>query len=233
VQRDQAHTVAGVGVGVALGERSGDARHLFLGGGAADSRTQPADRDILVAVAARGERQRRPQIELAAVVPDDRVLEAGGQHADDRVRLAVEDDGPAEHVGVGLEASLPEGVADDGDPVDTFALFLCGEGPAEGRAHAQDLEQTHRRHAATQSLRGLAAGEHIRAARQGDHAVEAAARFSPVLEVGGCDRYVRRPRVGVPDGDEPVGLGVGERPQEDGPQDAEDGCVGTDAKRQD
>src|SRR4029077_2087456 len=85
--------------------------------------------------------------------------DAPGHAADNRVRLAVERDAPADDGAIAAEAALPQAVAQDRDMLVADLVFLLGEGAAGQRRHAQDREEVGRDARPVQALRLALAGE--------------------------------------------------------------------------
>ena len=176
-------------------------------------------------------RKRHPEVDVAR-----RERKPGRHHADHRPLASVEPNGATDRVAVAGEEPQPEAVADHDDAITTRLVFARREPAAQGRAHAQHGEHVRRRDEGADPLRltlVLAATRRevvatgVVRGHRGEHAVL-------VAQVG-----VVRPRVQVflearaavvhPDLDEPVGLGVGERTEDDGVHDAEDRGRGPDA----
>jgi hypothetical protein len=117
-----------------------DGRHLLLRVLQGDRGPQPSDRAQVPGSAA---------LAAEALVvfhgrPDLGALgerEAGGRHPDDRVRLAVELHGLADGRGIAREPGAPELVAEDGDLGVPGLVFARREAAAEGRLHAQAVEE--------------------------------------------------------------------------------------------
>jgi hypothetical protein len=68
------------------------------------------------------------------------MTEARLRHADHRVHVHVDAQGPADHVRVGPEAAAPQAVADHDDRRDPRAVVLRTEQATELGAGAQDAE---------------------------------------------------------------------------------------------
>src|SRR5262249_36838412 len=89
-----------------------------------------------------------------------------GQHADDRVRSAVERQELAEYRRIAVEALLPHRRADEHDVLASRPVFARGEVPAEPRFETECRQQRHRR-LQTDELLGIApAGQCERIARR-------------------------------------------------------------------
>jgi hypothetical protein len=136
-----------------------------------------------------------------------------------------------QHVVAAGEPSLPRAVAEEDDPR-KCSLILAREGPAERGPDADRLEeaghQLERRH----ELGLFAAGDRRAACCKRGHPREALVERPPVLDIriGRDVLHVTRPRVGRPDEDEPIRVGVGQRPQQHGAEQAEDRGIRADAE---
>src|SRR5258708_27002541 len=120
-------------------ETVGEHGHLRLWVFERSAVLQASDEGERPAVAAgrlfRVERDRRP--DLRAV----REAEARRRHADDLVRLAVDDDGASDDRRVTVEAALPEAIADDDDMMTAERLVLAQEAAAQPGADAERVEE--------------------------------------------------------------------------------------------
>ena len=65
---------------------------------------------------------------------------AGGQHADHAMRLAVEQQVPAEDARIGAEILLPCGVAQDDDAIGAGLILFRPEGPPDDRLQPEHRE---------------------------------------------------------------------------------------------
>src|SRR5205085_9346185 len=111
-------------------------------------------------------------------------LEARGHHADDRVRLAVEDERAADDARVAAEASLPELVREHGDQSSALRVVLCRQ-----RAPALDVDAEQREEARSgersDDAFGLARACEVYALRdEGRELLERMARRAVVPQVG-------------------------------------------------
>src|SRR6185436_2724538 len=68
-------------------------------------------------------------------------LESLRHHADDYVRLAVEQHGAADDAGFPAETALPEAVADDGNRRSAGTVLALHERPSERRRRAEHVEE--------------------------------------------------------------------------------------------
>ena len=100
---------------------------------------QPSDHREVAAVARgrllRIERERRPDLRAVGK------REARRRHADDLVRLAVDDDAASDDRRVAVEAPLPNAVADDDDVMAAERLVVAHEAAAERGADAERVEE--------------------------------------------------------------------------------------------
>ena len=68
-------------------------------------------------------------------------LKPCGRHADDRHRMAIDDERAIDHRGIAAETALPEPVAEDCDRMrPRRAVVGIVEHAPEGRTHAEDVE---------------------------------------------------------------------------------------------
>ena len=165
-----------------------------------------------------------------------RKLERRGQDADYRVWRTVERHRFAENRRVSAEVAAPECVGEDDDVAAASSVFFGQEAAAERRANAKDVEKIGRRADAVNLLRLGSSGQ-VGACAFGDRdAFEGMDSLLPDLEVRqiGRERRIELLHLGnvLPDQVEAAGLLVGKRAEQDPVDDAEDGGVCTDAKRQ-
>jgi hypothetical protein len=225
-----------VAVGIGLAQPAADGVEIRGGLPRSDSRAQPADDlqeprltgDRQPVVVGAAQRQRHP--ELVALC---REVEAGGHHADDGVGAPVGDHRAPEHRRVAGESALPERVAQHHHGVAAGLVLVAAERAAEERADGESLEEAVGHELADHQLRVVAgqreAGAHVRAHRQ-----EGARPRLPVEEV-----QRRRPCaadvaavVMLVEHQQAVRIGVRQRAQEHGVDDAEHPGVGADPQRQ-
>jgi hypothetical protein len=160
--------------------------------------------------------------------------EAGGHHPDDRPRHPVDPQGPPEDLAVAAEAALPEFVAEDRHRLGAGELLRLGEAPSEDRRHPQERQHRGGDRGRVQPLGSLAAGQVDGPAVVDPQVLEDPVR-PPVEEIGGVgvlELGNAEPRGGVPHPHQPLRVGVGQRPQQDAVDDAEDRGVGADAEGQ-
>ena len=216
-----------------LFEVDGDALHVGAGLLDGDARLQARDAvqpwviaAILPAGVFRRLADRRPQLDAA------RELEVGRHDADHREAAVVERHLLIEDAGVAAEAPLPERVAEHGDRLRARLVFVIGEEAAPQGIDAQRLEQLSRHHAAGQPL-GLARARQVVALAAVDADVlEDLVLRPPVLVVRVSDGHLINLRARLPQVDEPLGFGVGQRLEQHRIDDAEDGRRRADAERQ-
>src|SRR5436190_1976643 len=147
-----------------------------------------------------------------------------GHDADDRPRLSIENDLPAEDVAVAAETALPQTLAQHANIRAAWLLIGWLQSPAEYRIHREYLKQTRRRHRHAQSLRRVAFAQIPLPAARSGHRHENVVLFLPIEKVGG--RYCIACCAGCADrlldGDDAIGVGIGQRPQKNTVDDAED-----------
>jgi hypothetical protein len=129
-----------------------------------------------------------------------------------RTALAVEADRESHEDGVGTERGAPEAVRDDHDPLGPFVVLLREEGPATDRSHVEDGEELDGDGLAKEGLRGALAAQVPLHGVPGRERLEGG--DAVVDEVRRRHRTARR-ALGLPERDQPLRLGTGERPQED------------------
>jgi len=125
-------------------------------------------------------------------------------------------------------------VSDQDDRLRPLAFLLRAEVPAEDRLDSDHAEKRRRDVRSIQTLRLRPFAQVERPAVHGRHSLEGPVLRAPVDEVGSGGGKPGKPLRGVDRDDhhQAIGIGEGERAQEDGVDDAEDGGVGTDAQRQ-
>ena len=77
-------------------------------------------------------------------LPAMRKGETGGHHADDAVRICVEQQLLAEHVGIGAELQLPQSVADHSDLSGPGPVVIGADGAADFRRDSEGLKKLRR-----------------------------------------------------------------------------------------
>ena len=153
-------------------------------------------------------------------------------HADHGVRLAVERDRLPDDARVGGEATTPESLAEQHDRRSAGLVLRRRERPSEKRLHSEDRKVTRRYTSADQTFRLRLAGEREHLDQPGRDLLERPRARAHVEEVRIRNGVLARFRRRAVNGNQAVGLGVGERIQQCGVDDAEDRRVGADPKRQ-
>jgi len=154
------------------------------------------------------------------------------QDANDCIRLLVELDRPIDDRGVGAELRHPEHMTEHHHLVPAELVFAGEKRAAEGCLDAEDLEIVGR-DTPTSKLYWLgAAGKRHRPARLGGHEVEDGVVLLPVEEIQRRDAVALSPRGLLEHPDDPIGVRIGERFQQDAIDETEDGRVGADPNRQ-
>ena len=161
--------------------------------------------------------------------PVDRSTEAGTQHADNRVLLAV-DDHRAPHRGhVRAEPRPPQPVRDDrrGQPG-------IGQSPAHQQRVAEDLEERPGDGPAVERLVPRVAVQRGESALTQGQRLERTRPLGPVTQVEPREPEDRapRPRVAHMNDDDGVRIRIRERPHQHAVHDAEDGGIDADPERQ-
>ena len=157
--------------------------------------------------------------------------EGFSEDTDDGVGLVAERDAGADDVGVAAELALPESVADDHDVAAVGGVFLRCEGAAEHDGRAEEAEVGFGDVDAVDLL-GNGAGEVEAGTAEvvGGDILKDAGLGSPGVEVDRRGRGAVAFRKGVHELDHAVRFGIGERLEQDGVDDGEDGGVGSDAE---
>jgi hypothetical protein len=153
--RQERHANAAVGIGIRLGEPLGERLHFRAALFEGDARFEtskghehacPAVAKAVAKIGIAGSGQFSehgswgPQIECQAGHGTAELL---GRYADDGEGITVHVDGGAHDSGIGVEARLPQRVADDDDRVAAWSVipFAAGEEAAERRLDAQHIEE--------------------------------------------------------------------------------------------
>ena len=168
--------------------------------------------------------------------PDARVLgivEGSRHDAEDRVRHAVDLDPAADDRRVACQLALPDALADDDQRLCGAAVGRGRERPAHERRHREDVEVVGRdargRHALRLASRHR---DRRRIAPVTGHRRQRLALPIDVEEVGRREAAVRIRAAAARQPDDRPAVGVGQRPQQNAVDDAEDGRVGADAERE-
>jgi hypothetical protein len=168
---------------------------------------------------------------------DDRLPEAlegtieaaGRQDPDDLVRLAVEHDVVIQDRPVAAETCLPCGMAEDDDVAGAWLIFVGKERTPERSLHAENIEIIGRHEHACESYRIAVRGERDVQTSRGRKRFERRAEPLPVHEIERADPVAGRRRRRFPHADNPFRVGIGQRLQKHGVDQAEHGGVGADA----
>ena len=161
-----------------------------------------------------------------------RVLGDRRQHPDHRVGPVVHLEDLPDDVRVGAEALLPVGVAEDEDRLGPEVVVGVAERPAVQRLHAEHVEEVRRHHPGQHAVRLAPVQQRERHAVVLDEAVHGRELLPVVAYL--LDREGDVGRAGplrlLPGEHQLVPVGVGQRPQQDPVDEAEDGGVGADAE---
>jgi hypothetical protein len=180
--------------------------------------TQARDRPVVVRRPARipaAEIGRHPELDFR------RKVESGRQHADHREARAVDLQVNLREIARRSEVLTPVSVADEHSGRGALGPVLGHETATDDRPHAEHLEKVGRHPSDDRARRRRCS----RYRRDGSavlrNRLEAAVLVAEVVEVG--IRQGRRPalRRDLEDGDDPIGIGVRQRPQQHAVDDAE------------
>ena len=183
------------------------------------------------------ERQRQQQLRLLGAAERRqhvaRQREAGRQHADDAIGDAVHDQRPADGGRIPAVAPQPGAVRQQRRAGGAGAILVGGEQAAEGGTDAEHRQQVRRHPDRADAFRLAAAGQVVVAA-DGERDVGEGAGAADVEVLRGREPVLgdAQARRSVPEDDEAIGIGVGQRAEEQRAGDAEDRGVGADAERQ-
>jgi hypothetical protein len=200
------------------------------------ARFQAGDEPEVVSAVVGGFRWRQGHAEPRVDRRAGREAKGRRHHADNGVRIPGKPNRSAHHVRVAAEALPPQGLAQDGGRVSGPHVRI-GQCATQERRHAEDREVAAGDHPHVE-LRGIArAGEiHGRPKRVvGRKAIEGTRVALPVDEVAGrhgVGLVTTVLSVGLPDPDEPIGMGIGEWLQDHLPRDAKHRGIGADPERQ-
>jgi len=161
-------------------------------------------------------------------------VEARRQDAHDGDVLPVQPEASSQQLRVAAEAAVPERIGDDRDVTPARRQLLGLEAAPPRRRRAEQAEEI-ARDARGRELLGLALASQAGVERVVDgEAVEAPSLVPDGLVLGERDGHAAGMGVGVElrDGDQPLRVPKGKRPQQDGVDDAEDGGAGPDAEGQ-
>jgi hypothetical protein len=153
------------------------------------------------------------------------------QHADDRVREVIEQNRAVDDRGVRAELVHPKHMTQDDDLLFAGLIFAGKKRPAERRADFEDVEEVGGDPRAAK-LHGLGhTGERDRPSGLGGHVVEDSVVFLPVQEVQGRDAVAFEHRRLFEYANDPIGVLVRQRLEQDGVDEREDRRVGADSQR--
>ena len=229
VQPDGGHAASRIGVGVLLLQVGRDGRQLRPCALERDRWSQAADGEVGVPpTAGRLGPFGDPQVRQPGK------LEAGRQHADDRPGIVADSYGPFQDGGVAVETPLPIVVADERRAA-AGQRFLRSERAPHDRLDTEHAKEVGVHDGDARILRDLARRHGELAAAVGGHRLEGRALVAPVAEVGDRDQALRLAagEEGGVEGNDPVRVVVGQRSQQHGIDNAEDGRVGPNAERHD
>ncbi len=148
------------------------------------------------------------------------------------MRQAIELNDAIDDVGIGTELTLPQGVADHGHLVLAELILAGQERPAERGLDAEDVEVAGGYTCTAQLNRlGPAGHRHVAAGLRG-MGVEDRVVSLPVQEIQRRDAVPFTLRRLLEDPDDPFGLIVGQRFQQDAVHEAENRHIGADANGQ-
>ena len=239
LERDHGAAPARVFLRVLLLQPPRDDLDLALGPGKIRPWSQPGDglQVVVLAHGAIGVGEPQGNPDLAGRREPRGHAETFGHDPDDRVRLAIQLQGPAEDVRRGAHLRVPEPVADD-HHARSRNVLVRAEQPPLRRLRAQDLEEARPHRGAEDGPGAAAAREREGTAAVHGHVLERRRSALPVVEVGrrqGEDLHAGKGglRRHVEEAHEPVRLRERERTQEHGVQDAEYRGIGADAESED
>ncbi len=172
------------------------------------------------------EGERTPQLVEGAI---ERA--ARWQHADHRVREVIEQNRAVDDRGVCAELVHPQHMTQDDDLLLAGLVFVGKKRPAKRRADFEDVEEVRGDPRAAELYRLARAGERNRPAGLGGHVVEDRVVFLPVQEVQGRDAVALEHRRLFEYANDPIGVLVRQRLEQDGVDEREDRCVGADSQR--
>ena len=208
--------------------RRADRVHVGLGLLERDAGLQSRERHEPVKVArhvGRFERERPPELVECAVEGAP-----GRQHADHRVGLVVEQNRAIDDRGVRPELVHPEHMTQDHDVILPELVFIGQERAASFCLDAVDVKKMRRDTCAPDLDRVSDAGERGRSARLSGHGVEDGVVPLPVEEVQGRDAVAVAARRFFEDADDPVGIPIGQRPEQNAIDETENRGVRADAQ---
>ena len=117
---------------------------------------------------------------LVTCGPEGRELESLRHHADDNVRVSIQDDGLSEHVAIGGKSALPQAVAQDDFAVGTVFVLALDKQASKQRVNSEHGEKTLGHLQAGDVFRRIDAGEVGRPVIGCAHGGERMALVAPV-----------------------------------------------------
>ncbi len=171
-----------VGFWILAFERAGDVGHVGACLLQRHTRLEPSHQEVVLLAPMRGRRvlaQGHP--ELGPWRPGQH--HAVRHHADDRVRLPVEDRDASDDVGTPAEAPLPGGGADEGHIRRARRVFPLGEEPPKDGTYCEHAEGAGGREVARDTLSLRAVGEDAASRREDRDLLEHRVSLTPVQEI--------------------------------------------------
>ena len=160
-------------------------------------------------------------------------LEGGGHDAHDFVLTGVEFDGLPDGIGVAGVAGGPQAVTEDDDVVFTGLVFAGGPGAPDLGRDAEEVEEIGGGGEGERMLGAAFGGEvDVVGPIEEGHVLEGGVLGLPIEEVGAGEGVFAGRGFGFVEADELLRMAVGEGPEEDCVDDAEDGGIGADSDGQ-
>ncbi len=160
------------------------------------------------------------------------MLKIGLHDADHGERLAVQQDLAPHHAAIGVEAALPQRVAQDDHLMVALDFVRCLEVAAHLRQCAQHVEVIFGNAQYGQPLRAARIGKRQVVLGEDGHALEHTLPLAIVHEIGRVHGELRELRAVIKDPVEAAGVRVGKRIEQHAAHHAEHGAVGADADSQ-
>jgi hypothetical protein len=222
-----------VGFGEVDGEVMGDGIHIGAGLREGDAGLKTADGMGAQVDASIVEGRIVPLADGGVDVAVDSVKgEAGRENADDLIGDAAKVDALTDDGGRCGEAAFPEAFAEDGDGASSEMIVVAGKGAAEDGLNAEGGEEGCGNHEAVEAFGFGGAGKVVVLVAVDGHGGEGFAGPLPVKEVGIADGGAVHAGILLVDGDEPAGIWVGQRIEDDSVDDGEERGIGADAEGQ-
>src|SRR6201987_1353996 len=221
----------GVGIRILFFQASGDGFHLRACLLERHTRFQPRDREdprMPVAIIWKGF---RPRLKRDKYLCRLQKLKSGWKHADEGMRLRIENNRFAQPIPGAAKAALPERVADHGDGRPTRTVFFGQKSAARHRDDSEKRQKPGSDASRDETHRFTCAGEcEVREIGR-FQGLEGAALIPPVfvVQIGGrSDR--RELRVAFDDEKDTRGITKWERPEQDSVDDSKDRSVRADTE---